>query len=152
MRGKGLIVFGLGMTGGFIGGSMFALGKIIKSEQMRKSMADILADKIIILLYGEKSHKKAPSNVRYHNFHGQRADQIVFDTKEEAQKIADQMEELVKTYGQLSVADYHDLCGVKSEFVDTKLGWTENTLKNVPIFPVGSGHGYTLDLPATTKI
>lgn len=46
MKGKNLIVLGVGATGGFIGGSIFVLSKVIKSERMMEALKDIVTDRI----------------------------------------------------------------------------------------------------------
>ena len=55
MKGKNLIVFGLGVAGGFIGGSTFVLVKILESERLRQASVEIMADKIGNVLFGEKN-------------------------------------------------------------------------------------------------
>lgn len=61
MKGKNFIIFGLGVAGGFVGGSVFVLSKILKSERMRQASVDVLADKIGKLLFGE-GHRHPRSN------------------------------------------------------------------------------------------
>lgn len=42
MKGKNLIILGAGATGGFIGGSIFVLSKVAKSERMMEALKDII--------------------------------------------------------------------------------------------------------------
>ena len=53
------------------------------------------------------------------------------------------MDELIDTYGNVSVADLYDLVGKSSEYTDNKYGWTN--LRNAE--PVRVRDGYMLKLP-----
>ena len=53
------------------------------------------------------------------------------------------MDELIETYGSVSVADMYDLVGISCEYTDNKYGW-----KNIRTAePVHVRDGYMLKLP-----
>ena len=53
------------------------------------------------------------------------------------------MDELIDTYGIVSVPDIYDLVGISGNYTDNKYGWTN--LRNAE--PVRVGDGYMLKLP-----
>jgi len=73
-----------------------------------------------------------------HNF-----DDIVLETRVEAEEVIDQLFELVSKYGLASVADLYGLLGVTANYTDEKYGWTD--LRGSK--PVKVREGYLLDLP-----
>lgn len=71
-------------------------------------------------------------------------DQILLDTKQEAEEVVSRLYDLFDTYQIVSLADYYDLVGVTSdEFTDNKWGW--DSLKGTRILRVRDG--YIIDLP-----
>lgn len=52
-------------------------------------------------------------------------DDILFDTKQDAEDVLDRMDEIVEQYGVVTVADLFDLAGVSgSAYTDQNYGWT----------------------------
>ena len=51
MKGKNLIILGAGAIGGFIGGNIFVLSKVVKSERMMEAIKDIVTDRITDVLF-----------------------------------------------------------------------------------------------------
>lgn len=71
-------------------------------------------------------------------------DDIIFDSRGEAEEVLDRMDELVALYGNVSVAEFYDLAGISSEYTSNKYGWTDiHTAKIVRV----SGDGYMIKLP-----
>ena len=70
-------------------------------------------------------------------------DDILLDTRDEAEEVLSRMYDLFETYGTVSLADYYDLVGVTSEFTDNKWGW--DSLMGSRILRVNNG--YIVDLP-----
>lgn len=48
---------------------------------------------------------------------------IIFSTKKEAQVVLKYMRESIERYGCVTVADYYDLCGMRSTSRDRLHGW-----------------------------
>jgi len=55
-----------------------------------------------------------------HNF-----DEIILDSKVEAQEVIDRMFDLVNEYNVATVADLYNLCNIQPDMVDKKWGWTD---------------------------
>lgn len=77
------------------------------------------------------------SRVR-HNF-----DEIVLETRQEAEDVLDRLYEIIDRFGAASVSDLYDLVGVQSNHADQKWGWEE--LRGATASHVRGG--YLLDLP-----
>lgn len=74
-----------------------------------------------------------------HNF-----DDVVFETRADAELVLDGLMDILQEYKQVSVADLYDLAGKSTEFTDNKYGWIE--LRGARV--VGSPtRGYIIDLP-----
>ena len=70
-------------------------------------------------------------------------DDIILETRGDAEEVLDQMESLIDTYGMVSVADMYDLVGKSCNYTDNKYGWTN--LRNAE--PIRMRDGYMLKLP-----
>ena len=66
----------------------------------------------------------------------------------EAEDVLSRMDELIDTYGVVSVADLYDLVGISCNYTDNKYGWTN--LRNAE--PVRVRDGYMLKLPKALPI
>lgn len=126
---------------------------------IKKAVSDIVTDGISMLLYGDTSHgsKRSTSSASYVSYNrysdrreepritrsGYSYDDIILDTRGEAEEVLDRMCELIETYGVVSVADMYDLVGVSCNYTDNKYGWTN--LRNAE--PVRIRDGYMLKLP-----
>ena len=74
---------------------------------------------------------------------------LIFETRNNAEKILDQMKEIVKHYGVVSVADLFDLADAKHvDYLANDRGWLN--LKNVEVKRVRNG--YIIDLPKPQPI
>lgn len=72
-------------------------------------------------------------------------DAICFENRSDAEKMLDQLRELINKYGAVSVADVFDLIGMRSNVIDLKFGWTD--LSNASVNDLGEGVGYGLNIP-----
>jgi hypothetical protein len=70
-------------------------------------------------------------------------DEIVLETRQEAEDVIDRLFDLVGSYGSASVSDLYDLVGIPSNHADQKWGWEE--LRGSGVSRVRGG--YMLDLP-----
>ena len=73
-----------------------------------------------------------------HNF-----DEIVLETRNEADEVLDNLYSLINTYDEATVADLYELVGISGQYTDSKWGWTE--LRGAGVTRVRNG--YLLDLP-----
>ena len=70
------------------------------------------------------------------------------ETSGEAEEVLSRMDELIDTYGVVSVADLYDLIGKSCEYTDNKYGWTN--IRNAE--PIRVYNGYMLKLPKALPI
>lgn len=74
-----------------------------------------------------------------HNF-----DEIILNTRIEAEETIDAMFDLIQQFEEVTVADLYELVGVTSNYTDQKWGWDDLTGAGATRL---SGGGYLLDLP-----
>lgn len=127
---------------------------------VKKAISDIVTNGIDMLLYGETGvHKRngASSKVSYRSYYdrsnrsssssrtrsGYSYDDIILDNRGEAEEVLSRMDEIVATYGTVSVADLYDLVGITGAYTDNKYGWTD--IRNASVVRVRDG--YMIKLP-----
>ena len=133
---------------------------------VKKAISDIVRDGIDMILYGESKGRKSSSALGYvsyrdysrsddrDRFRDSRSrssyahDDIILDSRGEAEEVLTRMDELIDTYGNVSVADLYDLVGKSSEYTDNKYGWTN--IRNAE--PIRVRDGYMLKLPKALPI
>lgn len=134
---------------------------------VKKAISDIVTNGIDMILYGGTgySNRNTPgSKVSYRSYYdrkdndrgydnsrnrnGYSYDDIVLETRGEAEEVLDQMNALIDTYGVASIADLCDLIGRNSQYTDNKYGWTN--LRNAE--PIRVRDGYLLKLPKALPI
>ena len=125
----------------------------------KKAITDIITNGIEMLLYGEtrSKSKDRSTKVSYTKYYdrdydrparsrgryGYDYDDIILDTRKEAEEVLDRMDDLIDSYGVVSVADLYDLVGISGNYTDNKYGWTN--LRNADVQRVRDG--YLLKLP-----
>lgn len=72
-----------------------------------------------------------------------RSTDYIMNSRQEALEVLDMLRENLDNYGLVTLADFFDLIGVESQYVDNNYGWQD--LGNVTIVPVRGG--YALSLP-----
>lgn len=86
----------------------------------------------------EEERRPSRSSHGVHNF-----EEIVLETRPEAEAVTDGLFEIVSKYGQTSVADLCELVGITADPVAHKWGWTD--LQGMGIRRISNG--YLLDMP-----
>ena len=90
--------------------------------------------------------KEKVSYSKYSDYIRQRpyvADEIIVSTRKEGEAVLDELEDILRKYGQVSVADFYELVGIQPEYTDNKRGWKE--LRYTGLHK--SRYGYTFSLP-----
>ena len=135
---------------------------------IKENIADLINSAVGMLFFGEASRRvvrrnngNSNSKINYggyfnggsrtermpsygrsriaHNF-----EDVVFETRADAELVLDGLMDILQEYKQVSVADLYDLAGKSTEFTDNKYGWIE--LRGARV--VGSPtRGYIIDLP-----
>jgi hypothetical protein len=79
-----------------------------------------------------------------HNF-----DEVILDTREEANDVLEALDDAIKEFGVATVADLYDLVGITGNFTDNQWGWTDLREANIRLI---SGGKYLINLPSTDPI
>jgi hypothetical protein len=75
-------------------------------------------------------------------------DEIIFQSRVEAQAVLSQMFEVLDNYGVTTVSDLYSMCGITPAITDENYGWTD--LRGSDVAPIRDG--YVLDLPRPVAI
>ena len=136
----------------------------------KKALSDIVTTGIDMILYGEAGRYKrnnGAQKVSYRNYYDQSSDRvragyggsprragidyddIVFDTRGDAESVLDAMHDIIAQYGTVSVADLYDLARVPNDnFTMNRYGWTSiNGAQTVRV-----RDGYILKLPRVVPL
>lgn len=132
---------------------------------IKKAISDIVTDGIDIILYGESRSKRGRSTadrVSYRNYYDRSDsyrrptpsyndysyDNIILETRGEAEEVLARMDELMDTYGLVRVADLKDLVGITGTYTDNKYGWTN--IRSAEVVRVRDG--FTIKMPRAVVI
>ena len=133
----------------------------------KSTISDMVSGGIEMLLFGTAKGRRINNNqnksyVSYSSYYSKptqqpkpsygRArlnfDDIILETRGEAEEVLSHLIELVENYGVASVADLYELVGITGSFTDNKYGWTN--LSTASVSRVRDG--YLLNLPNATPI
>lgn len=131
----------------------------------KKAISDIITNGVDMILYGEAKgrdrRRDGGSRVSYTKYYERDRDRdrdydrsrtrrsvydyddIILDTRGEAEDVLNRMDDLIDAYGMVSVADLYDLVGISGNYTDNKYGWTN--LRNAEVRRTRDG--YLLKLP-----
>ena len=137
---------------------------------VKKIVSDIVKDGIDMILYGATGQRKTYSDgfrgglVDYSKMSTSRDgrrpvntprldntpsyDNIVLNNKGDAEVVLSTMDDIIDSYGEVSVAALYELVGLKSRYTDNNYGWTN--LGNARVTRVVDG--YLLDLPRAVPL
>lgn len=133
---------------------------------IKRAISDIVCNGVNMLL-GEPNRGKSngvAAKVNYRQYYQQDSrpdyakpraqaqysyDDIIFETRGDAEIVLSRMEELLERFEVVSVADLFDLAGITCNYTDNKYGWTD--LRGAEPRRV-SGGGYVIDLPRATSL
>lgn len=113
---------------------------------VKKAISDIVTTGIDMILYGESGRSRkngtTASKVSYRNYYERDTDRvkagsmssrrntpdyddILFDTRGDAETVLDAMNDIISQYGTVSVSDFYDLARVPNDnFTMNRYGWT----------------------------
>lgn len=155
-------------TESFIKEDLSNVGSYIFNEviipAVKKAISDTVTNGLSMILYGDtdKIRKKSNSYSSYHeyyekdrnksNFSRQSSrynyNEIIFDTRSEAEEVLDMMSEAIDTYGVVSVGDFYEFSGYSGNYTDNKYGWKDIHSASVAY----RSDGYVLKLPRAIPI
>lgn len=126
----------------------------------KKLIDDVVTGGVHMWLYGGRGRSSSGSStsyVSYRNYSDPRdsrpranesrsrysCDDIVMESRGDAELVISQMDELIDMYGSVSVADLYDLVGKSCDYTDNKYGWTN--IRNAE--PVRVRDGWMIKMP-----
>lgn len=134
---------------------------------IKKTVVDIVTDSIHMIFLGTTARGKSSSGgtkINYSNFYDPRDDRryseprvnrnrfdyddLIFESRGEAEAVLDQMEELIDRYHVVTVADMYDMADMTAPYTSNKYGWSN--LRNAEIIRVRDG--YIIKLPRAMVI
>ena len=104
------------------------------------------ADKVSYRDYGSASRRDDRGSNRTTS--GYSYDDIVLETRGEAEAVLSRMDELMEEYQIVRVADLYDLVGITGEYTDNNYGWTN--IRNASVERVRDG--YKIKMPRALPI
>lgn len=135
---------------------------------LKSTLSDMISNGIEVLLFGDTRGKRKKEGKGYDSYYRRRDDRdrdrdrrssvssarayddIVLDSRGEAEEVLSQLSDLAYDYGQASVADLYDLVGISANFTDEKYGWFKGDLRSARVTRVRDG--YLLELPRAARI
>ena len=113
----------------------------VVAPHVKKAVSDIITTGIDMILYGgprKDSRRSDLDRVSFRRYdkiddrrtsyastrRGYSLDDIILDSRSEAEEVLTKMDELIATYGMVSVADLCELVGITCQYTDHKYGWT----------------------------
>ena len=135
---------------------------------IKKAIKDIVTDGVEMILYGDTGRGRRNSNASYVSYdrfsskrdddrrydrtytrNGYSYDDIIFDSRLEAEEVLASMDSLIDTYGFVSVADLYDLAGISDDnHTHNKYGWKNlHSAESVRV-----RDGFVLKLPKALPI
>ena len=138
---------------------------------IKKAIADIVTGGIDMLFYdGGKgnSRNRSGSKVSYRSYYDDRRDyrddrddrdrynsarrfdydDIIFETRVDAERVREQMNDAIKRYGFVTIADMYDMADLQAPWTSANYGWTNiRTAETVRVYD-----GYIIKLPKAMPI
>jgi hypothetical protein len=136
---------------------------------IKKAVSDIVTDGISMILYGgtgggNRSRGSSGNKVSYTRYYDDRRDDrrddryasrsrfeyddIVFETRGEAESVRRQMLDVIDRYGFVTVADMYDMAGITPPYTSNNYGWVSIRSSEA----VRVRDGYVLRLPKASPI
>ena len=128
---------------------------------VKKTFSDTVTNALDMFLWGKNGGRRPRGNaerVSYRSYYDRPSssyrapdsrqksydyDDVILDSREEADEVLARMEELLADYKVVSVADFYDLVGITGKTTDNNYGWTD--LRNASV--VRDRDGYLIKLP-----
>ena len=134
-------------------GDMNSIARYIYEDVLIPTFKKSVQDSVDILLYGEggKSKRGPSSRISYNSIYDDRRsskreprfspgydfDEIILETRGEAEEILAKLDEIIDAYGVATVLDFYDMLELTGRHTDNKYGWTD--LKSAKVDRVRGG-------------
>jgi len=149
---------------------MESIKSYILTDVIVPGIKNALADAVSILLFGDAgrlgTRRSSGSKLMYQRCYDDRRDSrrdydhrrtmpgyeyddIIIESRGEAELVLERLDEIISSYGMASVADLYDLVGMTNRsYTDNKYGWTD--IRSAKVTRVRDG--YILQLPRALPI
>ncbi len=154
----------------FVAEDFATMKRYLISDLIIPKAKEVISEGIDSILYGEGARKKQKQSNRtpYRSYWekqnepsgpstfrsgtgGYELDDIILNSRGDAEQVLIQMDDIVESYGVVSVADLYDLVGITTNnYMDCKYGWTTN-IRNASVVRGRQG-GYMLKFPRPMPI
>lgn len=129
---------------------------------IKNAIVDIVTDGVN-MIFGTKGKTKAYSSnyVSYRDYSRRddrvrnvrpsnrfNYDDLIFESRGEAEAVRDQMDAMIERYGFVTIADMYDMADLSAPYTSNKYGWTN--LRNADVVRVREG--YIIKLPRALPI
>lgn len=131
----------------------------------KKLLSDIVTNSIDMILYGESGRNRKRTNADYVSYRSYsdsksrpaepraretyRYDELIFETRGDAERVLTEMEDILETYGMVSVSDLYEAAGTASKYTDNYFGWRD--LRHADVQRVYDGYVIKLPKPVSLK-
>lgn len=102
-----------------------------------------ISDKVSYRDYNSISKRDERSYGNTVTTSGYSYDDIILETRGEAESVLSRMDEIIDEYDSVRVADLYDLVGITGDYTDNKYGWTN--IRNARV--VRTRDGYKIEMP-----
>lgn len=146
------------MMDSFISDEVPNIKTYIVKDVLIPTFKKLVSETVDTVLFGRsrKSGSGYASKVSYRNYYDEPRqretattgtrysyDEIILESRGEAERVLSQMNDLIETYERASVADLYDLVGITGEYTDNRYGWTN--IRNAEV--IRCREGYLLQMP-----
>ena len=138
-----------GFFGSFLSGDLMDIKEYVMQDvlipALKNAIEDTITNGISMILNGGEPRKNnrrssTSSRISYRSYYeredrerdrgrtrttGYSYDDVILETRGEAEDVINRLEELIDVYGMASVADLYDLVGISGQYTDNKYGWTD---------------------------
>lgn len=121
---------------------MFVYGRTDRG----KRSSGFRADYVSYNRYSDRKYDDRPGNDVRRNSYSY--DDVILETRGEAEEVLDTMNAVIDEYGMVSVMDLYDLVGITGQYTDNNYGW--KNLRNAE--PVRVRDGYMLKMPRAVPL
>lgn len=151
---------------GFVADETHNIKTYLFKDVVIPTIKKTITDVVDMILYGgskRSSSRSIASRVSYRSYYdeprtarrdeprtvqGYSYDDVILETRGDAEEVLDKLNEIIDTYQIASVADLYDLVGISGNYTDNKYGWTNLSSADV----VRTRDGYQLKLPRALPI
>ena len=134
------VLVGAGFVGGV--GTSVAVYKVV--NKVKRSLREA-ADEILYDMAKKQRGNRKENYLDYNSYFKRCSeyDNLVFDTKKEAEETLNMLYNSISEYDFVSVSDLYDFIGISSKFIDNSFGWSDLSGSRV----IRVRDGYKLHLP-----